>query len=141
MRYLARTIFLPVGIFSANLHVFVVFSPPLHLRLLELCLQMLRIFCLRLYFFRYLVRTIFLPAGIFSANLHAFVPKIFPLDAITPESKNWTAKVSILNKTEPRTSSQPTSIRFQKLLLADNKCTATIIIDSHPPRTVMAKGK
>ncbi|KAL6571409.1 hypothetical protein OROHE_003052 [Orobanche hederae] len=129
-------------------------------------------------------------------------PKIFPLDAITPEIKNWTAKVSILNKTEPRTSSQPASIRFQKLLLADNKIvrpvkpgfenpltnnkyqwilgartailatdedalilsklaptftysdqfrdflgkrtlisTAAIIIDSHPPRTVMAKGK
>ncbi|KAL6586201.1 hypothetical protein OROMI_002845 [Orobanche minor] len=48
-------------------------------------------------------------------------PKIFPLDAITPETKNWTAKVSVLNKTEPRTSSQPNSIRFQKLLLADNK--------------------
>ncbi|KAL6549265.1 hypothetical protein OROHE_009110 [Orobanche hederae] len=47
-------------------------------------------------------------------------PKIFPLDAITPETKNWTAKVSILNKTKPRTSSQPASIRFQKLLLADN---------------------
>ncbi|KAL6539327.1 hypothetical protein OROHE_011098 [Orobanche hederae] len=68
-------------------------------------------------------------------------PKIFPLDAITPEIKNWTAKVSILNKTEPRTSSQPSSIRFQKLLLADNRCTAAVIIDSHPPRTVMAKGK
>ncbi|KAL6565495.1 hypothetical protein OROHE_004550 [Orobanche hederae] len=48
-------------------------------------------------------------------------PKIFPLDAITPETKSWTAKVSVLNKTEPRTSSQPTSIRFQKLLLAHNK--------------------
>ncbi|KAL6536703.1 hypothetical protein OROMI_026284 [Orobanche minor] len=48
-------------------------------------------------------------------------PKIFPLDAITPETKNWTAKVSIVNKTEPRTSSQPASIRFQKLLLADNR--------------------
>ncbi|KAL6536711.1 hypothetical protein OROMI_026292 [Orobanche minor] len=48
-------------------------------------------------------------------------PKIFPLDAITPEIKNWTAKVSIVNKTEPRTSSQPASIRFQKLLLADNR--------------------
>ncbi|KAL6570289.1 hypothetical protein OROMI_014803 [Orobanche minor] len=129
-------------------------------------------------------------------------PKIFPLDAITPEIKNWTAKVSILNKTEPRTSSQPASIRFQKLLLADNRfvhpvkpgfenpltnnkyqwiigarttilatdedalilsklaptfthsdhfrdflgkrtliSTVAVIIDSHPPRTVMAKGK
>ncbi|KAL6561408.1 hypothetical protein OROMI_017009 [Orobanche minor] len=47
-------------------------------------------------------------------------PKIFPLGAITPETKNWTVKVSILNKTEPRTSSQPASIRFQKLLLVDN---------------------
>ncbi|KAL6565180.1 hypothetical protein OROMI_016630 [Orobanche minor] len=106
--YLARTIFLPARIFSANLHAFVVFSPPFRLHLPQLC-QM--------------------------------EPKIFPLDAITPETKNWTAKVSILNKTEPRTSSQPASIRFQKLLLADNKSTAAIIIDSHPPRTVMAKGK
>ncbi|KAL6502297.1 hypothetical protein OROHE_024725 [Orobanche hederae] len=167
--YLARTIFLPAGIFSPNLHAFVVFSPSFRLHLLQLC-QM--------------------------------EPKIFPLDAITPETKNWTAKVSILNKTEPRTSSQPASIRFQKLLLADNKIvrpvkpgfenpltnnkyqwilgartailatdedtlilsklaptfthsdqfrdflgkrtlisTAAIIIDSHPPRTVMAKGK
>ncbi|KAL6528938.1 hypothetical protein OROMI_028824 [Orobanche minor] len=48
-------------------------------------------------------------------------PKISLLDAITPETKNWTAKVYVLNKTEPRTSSQPTSIRFQKLLLTDNK--------------------
>ncbi|KAL6550363.1 hypothetical protein OROMI_020851 [Orobanche minor] len=48
-------------------------------------------------------------------------PKIFPLYAITPETKNWTARVSIVNKTEPRTSSQPASIRFQKLLLADNR--------------------
>ncbi|KAL6571848.1 hypothetical protein OROHE_002717 [Orobanche hederae] len=81
--YLARTIVLLAGIFSATLHVFVVFSPLFRLRLLE--------------------------------------PKIFSLDAITPETKNWTAKVSVLNKTEPRKSSQPTSIRFQKLLLADNK--------------------
>ncbi|KAL6579092.1 hypothetical protein OROMI_009308 [Orobanche minor] len=93
---------------------------------------------------RYLAQTIFLPVGIFSANLHFLVqmePKIFPLDAISPETKNWTAKVSILNKTEPRTSSQPASIRFQKLLLADNMCTAAVIIDSHPPRTVIEKGK
>ncbi|KAL6550204.1 hypothetical protein OROMI_020692 [Orobanche minor] len=48
-------------------------------------------------------------------------PKIYLLDSITPETKNWTAKVYVVNKTEPRTSSQPTSIRFQKLLLADNK--------------------
>ncbi|KAL6580509.1 hypothetical protein OROMI_008533 [Orobanche minor] len=48
-------------------------------------------------------------------------PKIYLLDEITPDTKNWTAKVSIVNKTEPRTSSQPSSIRFQKLLLADNK--------------------
>ncbi|KAL6557883.1 hypothetical protein OROMI_018233 [Orobanche minor] len=128
-------------------------------------------------------------------------PKIFSLDAITPETKSWTAKVSVLNKTEPRTSSQPTSIRFQNLLLAHNNRTpvklgfenpltnnkyqwilgaitailatdedtlifsklaptfthsdhfrdflgtqtligtAAIIIDSHPPRTVTAKGK
>ncbi|KAL6584470.1 hypothetical protein OROMI_003759 [Orobanche minor] len=52
--YLARTIFLPAGIFSANLHVFVVFSPTFRLHLLQLC-QM--------------------------------EPKIFPLDAITPETK------------------------------------------------------
>ncbi|KAL6575231.1 hypothetical protein OROMI_012516 [Orobanche minor] len=175
--YLARTIFLPAGIFSTNLHAFVVFSPPFRLHLLQLCV------CYN-----------------FIAQME---PKIFPLDAITPETKNWTAKVSILNKTEPRTSSQPTSIRFQKLLLADNKenrveamlyrgdiellknslridqtylisntvvrpvkpgfenpltnnkyqwilgartailatGTAAIIIDSHPPRTVMATGK
>ncbi|KAL6541901.1 hypothetical protein OROGR_011387 [Orobanche gracilis] len=48
-------------------------------------------------------------------------PKRYLLDEITPDTKNWTAKVSIVNKTEPRTSSQPSSIRFQKLLLADNK--------------------
>ncbi|KAL6542577.1 hypothetical protein OROMI_024179 [Orobanche minor] len=48
-------------------------------------------------------------------------PKIYLLDEITPDTKNWTAKVSIVNKTEPRTSSQSSSIRFQKLLLADNK--------------------
>ncbi|KAL6564975.1 hypothetical protein OROMI_016425 [Orobanche minor] len=40
-------------------------------------------------------------------------PKFFPLDAITPETKNWT--------TTDRTDA--------------------VIIDSHPPRTVMAKGK
>ncbi|KAL6543438.1 hypothetical protein OROHE_010060 [Orobanche hederae] len=48
-------------------------------------------------------------------------PKIYLLDAITPDTKNWTAKVSVLNKTEPRTSSQPASIRFQKMLFADKK--------------------
>ncbi|KAL6582272.1 hypothetical protein OROMI_006286 [Orobanche minor] len=48
-------------------------------------------------------------------------PKIYLLAAITTDTKNWTAKVSVVNKTEPWTSSQPTSIRFQKLLLADNK--------------------
>ncbi|KAL6509801.1 hypothetical protein OROGR_022289 [Orobanche gracilis] len=48
-------------------------------------------------------------------------PRTFLLDAITPDTKNWTAKVSVLNKTEPRTSSQPTCIKFQKLLLADIK--------------------
>ncbi|KAL6585858.1 hypothetical protein OROMI_002502 [Orobanche minor] len=48
-------------------------------------------------------------------------PKIYMLDSITPDTKNWTAKVSIVNKTEPRTSSQPASIRFQKMLLADTK--------------------
>ncbi|KAL6584327.1 hypothetical protein OROMI_003616 [Orobanche minor] len=68
-------------------------------------------------------------------------PKIYLLDEITPDTKNWTAKVSIVNKTEPRTSSQPSSIRFQKLLLADNKGAAAIIIDGHAPRTVTAKGK
>ncbi|KAL6524258.1 hypothetical protein OROGR_016692 [Orobanche gracilis] len=46
-------------------------------------------------------------------------PRTFLLDAVTPDTKNWTAKVSVLNKTEPRTSSQPTCIKFQKLLLAD----------------------
>ncbi|KAL6556940.1 hypothetical protein OROHE_006816 [Orobanche hederae] len=121
-------------------------------------------------------------------------PKIYLLDAITPDTKNWTAKVSVLNKTEPRTSSQPASIRFQKMLFADKKGnkiegmlyrgdidllknslqlhqtylisnalvrpvkpgfenpltnnkfqwilgTAAIIIDSHTPRTLTAKGK
>ncbi|KAL6588059.1 hypothetical protein OROMI_001037 [Orobanche minor] len=68
-------------------------------------------------------------------------PKIYLLDAITPDTKNWTAKVSVVNKTEPRTSSQPSSIRFQKLLLAYNKGAAAIIIDGHAPRTVTAKGK
>ncbi|KAL6575286.1 hypothetical protein OROMI_012571 [Orobanche minor] len=48
-------------------------------------------------------------------------PKIYMLDAITPDKKNWTAKVSVVSKTEPRISSQPTSIRFQKMLLADTK--------------------
>ncbi|KAL6588243.1 hypothetical protein OROMI_001221 [Orobanche minor] len=48
-------------------------------------------------------------------------PKIYMLDAITPDTKNWTAKVSVVNKTEPRISSQPASIRFQKMLLADTK--------------------
>ncbi|KAL6551247.1 hypothetical protein OROMI_021735 [Orobanche minor] len=48
-------------------------------------------------------------------------PKIYMLDAITPDTKNWTAKVSVVNKTEPRTSSQPASMKFQKLLLADTK--------------------
>ncbi|KAL6588024.1 hypothetical protein OROMI_001002 [Orobanche minor] len=46
---------------------------------------------------------------------------IYMLDAITPDTKNWTTKVSVVNKTEPRTSSQPASIRFQKMLLADTK--------------------
>ncbi|KAL6565354.1 hypothetical protein OROGR_002305 [Orobanche gracilis] len=69
-------------------------------------------------------------------------PKRYLLEEITPDTKNWTAKVSIVNKTEPRTSSQPSSIGFQKLLLADNKiCTAAIIMDAHAPRTVTAKGK
>ncbi|KAL6580918.1 hypothetical protein OROMI_006841 [Orobanche minor] len=48
-------------------------------------------------------------------------PKIYLLDAITPDTKNWTAKVSVLNKTEPHTSSQPASIRFQKILFGDKK--------------------
>ncbi|KAL6561352.1 hypothetical protein OROMI_016953 [Orobanche minor] len=48
-------------------------------------------------------------------------PKIYMLDAITPDTKNWTTKVSVVNKTEPLTSSQPASIRFQKMLLADTK--------------------
>ncbi|KAL6581957.1 hypothetical protein OROMI_005971 [Orobanche minor] len=48
-------------------------------------------------------------------------PKIYMLDAITPDTKNWTVKVSVVNKTEPRTSSQSASIRFQKMLLADTK--------------------
>ncbi|KAL6529527.1 hypothetical protein OROGR_015150 [Orobanche gracilis] len=48
-------------------------------------------------------------------------PTRYLLEEITPDTKNWTAKVSIVNKTEPRTSSQPASIGFQKLLLADNK--------------------
>ncbi|KAL6580995.1 hypothetical protein OROMI_006918 [Orobanche minor] len=48
-------------------------------------------------------------------------PKIYMLDAITPDTKNWTAKVSVVNKTEPQISSQPASIRFQKMLLADTK--------------------
>ncbi|KAL6570232.1 hypothetical protein OROMI_014746 [Orobanche minor] len=48
-------------------------------------------------------------------------PKIYLLNEITPDTKNWTAKVSIVNKTEPRTSSQLSSLRFQKLLLADSK--------------------
>ncbi|KAL6583954.1 hypothetical protein OROMI_003243 [Orobanche minor] len=47
--------------------------------------------------------------------------KIYLLNEITPDTKNWTAKVSIVNKTEPRTSSQLSSLRFQKLLLADSK--------------------
>ncbi|KAL6586138.1 hypothetical protein OROMI_002782 [Orobanche minor] len=53
-------------------------------------------------------------------------PKIYVLDAITPDTKNWTARVSILNKTEPRTSSQPASIRFQKMLVADKKVEAML---------------
>ncbi|KAL6550544.1 hypothetical protein OROMI_021032 [Orobanche minor] len=48
-------------------------------------------------------------------------PKTYMLDAITPDTKNWTAKVSVVNKTEPHISSQPASIRFQKMLLADTK--------------------
>ncbi|KAL6558424.1 hypothetical protein OROMI_018774 [Orobanche minor] len=106
-------------------------------------------------------------------------PKIYMIDAITPDTKNWTAKVSVVNKIEPRISSQPASIRFQKMLLADTKGnrieamlyrgdidllknslqphqtylisnalvrplkpgTAAIIIDSHPPRNVTARGK
>ncbi|KAL6582106.1 hypothetical protein OROMI_006120 [Orobanche minor] len=48
-------------------------------------------------------------------------PKIYLLDAITPDTNNWTAKVSVLNKTEPRTSSQPASIQFQKILFGDKK--------------------
>ncbi|KAL6572564.1 hypothetical protein OROMI_013522 [Orobanche minor] len=68
-------------------------------------------------------------------------PKIYLLVAITPYTKNWTAKVSVLNKIEPRTSSQPASIRFQKMLFADKMGTAAIIIDGHTSRTVTAKGK
>ncbi|KAL6570327.1 hypothetical protein OROMI_014841 [Orobanche minor] len=53
-------------------------------------------------------------------------PKIYLIDAITPDTKNWTAKVSVVNKTEPRTSSQPASIRFQEMLLADAKIEAIL---------------
>ncbi|KAL6572949.1 hypothetical protein OROHE_002425 [Orobanche hederae] len=53
-------------------------------------------------------------------------PKIYLLDAITPDTKNWTAKVSVLNKTEPRTSSQPASIRFQKMLFGDKRIEAML---------------
>ncbi|KAL6520117.1 hypothetical protein OROHE_017260 [Orobanche hederae] len=46
-------------------------------------------------------------------------PKIYALNDITPDLRNWTARVCIVNKTAPRTSSQPTPIKFQKMLLGD----------------------
>ncbi|KAL6582024.1 hypothetical protein OROMI_006038 [Orobanche minor] len=48
-------------------------------------------------------------------------PKIFALNNTTPDMKNWTAQVCVVNKTSPRTSSQSTPIKFQKLLLADEQ--------------------
>ncbi|KAL6564679.1 hypothetical protein OROMI_016129 [Orobanche minor] len=48
-------------------------------------------------------------------------PKIYALNDITPDLKNWTARVCIVNKTAPRTSSQPTPIKFQKMLLEDEQ--------------------
>ncbi|KAL6548109.1 hypothetical protein OROHE_009171 [Orobanche hederae] len=48
-------------------------------------------------------------------------PKIYALNDITPDMKNWTARVCVLNKTGPRISSQATPIKFQKLLLADEQ--------------------
>ncbi|KAL6523810.1 hypothetical protein OROHE_016348 [Orobanche hederae] len=46
-------------------------------------------------------------------------PKIYALNDITPDMKNWTARVCVL--TGPRISSQATPIKFQKLLLADEQ--------------------
>ncbi|KAL6586011.1 hypothetical protein OROMI_002655 [Orobanche minor] len=89
-------------------------------------------------------------------------PKIFPLDAITPETKNWTAKVSIENTVEAMLyrgdiELLKNSLRIDQTSLISNavmrpvkpgfenpltnNSAATIIIDSHLPRTVMAKGK
>ncbi|KAL6513967.1 hypothetical protein OROHE_019423 [Orobanche hederae] len=48
-------------------------------------------------------------------------PKIYALNDITPDMKNWTTRVCVLNKTGPRISSQATPIKFQKLLLADEQ--------------------
>ncbi|KAL6541117.1 hypothetical protein OROMI_025000 [Orobanche minor] len=48
-------------------------------------------------------------------------PKIYALNDITPDMKNWTARVCVLNKTGPRISSQSTPIKFQKLLLGDEQ--------------------
>ncbi|KAL6547449.1 hypothetical protein OROMI_023170 [Orobanche minor] len=48
-------------------------------------------------------------------------PKIYALNDITPDIKNWTARVCVVNKTGPRISSQANPIKFQKLLLADEQ--------------------
>ncbi|KAL6529908.1 hypothetical protein OROMI_028553 [Orobanche minor] len=48
-------------------------------------------------------------------------PILYSVNKITPDMRNWSAKVCVLNKTCPRTSSQATPITFQKLLLADEQ--------------------
>ncbi|KAL6528212.1 hypothetical protein OROHE_015162 [Orobanche hederae] len=55
-------------------------------------------------------------------------PKIYALNNTTPDMKNWTAQVCVVNKTSPRTSSQSTPIKFQKLLLADEQGRLTDLI-------------
>ncbi|KAL6528160.1 hypothetical protein OROHE_015110 [Orobanche hederae] len=75
-------------------------------------------------------------------------PKIYALNNTTPDMKNWTAQVCVVNKTSPRTFSQSTPIKFQKLLLADEQGrltdligTVTVIFSKHDPRCVSSRGR
>ncbi|KAL6558233.1 hypothetical protein OROMI_018583 [Orobanche minor] len=48
-------------------------------------------------------------------------PTLYSVNKITPDMRKWSAKVCVVNKTCPRTSSQATPIIFQKLLLSDEQ--------------------
>ncbi|KAL6586361.1 hypothetical protein OROMI_001349 [Orobanche minor] len=123
MIYLARTIVLLAGIFSATLHVFVVFSPLFRLRLLELLLADNKV-----------VRPV----------------KPGFENPLTNNKYQWIlgARTTILATDEDAlifSKLAPTlthSDQFRDFLGTRTLIsTAAIIIDSHPPRTVTAKGK